>query len=252
MRLGKLFIMRGMNDRMEKRGNPVIGICDDEGLICEELASVIHRVLEKHHLIGEVQYFKSGTDLLKEIYRFGLIFLDMDMPDMDGMEVGREAGKRNPDCQIVIASSREDRFKETYRIHPLRFISKPFDEEEVWDAIKAYMENLIGYGEIEVYRNRKAYRFRQRDIQYIASFKGYIELTVDGCVYRKDVSLKQMEEILENKMFFKVHKSYIVNLLWVKEIQADAVIVGKIRVPLSRRRKREFEDEYIRFDLKYR
>lgn len=237
---------------MKKRGKLDLGICDDEELICKELDSVIHRVLEKQQMIGDVQYFTSGRDLLKEINKFGLVFLDMDMPDMDGMEAGREVEKRNPDCRIVVASAREDRFKETYRIHPLRFISKPFDEEEVWDAIRAYTENLIGYEEIEVYRNRKSYRFRQRDIQYIASFRGYIEFTVDGCVYRKDVSLKQMEETLEKDMFFKVHKSYIVNLFWVKEIRAHEVIVGNIKIPLSRRQKRAFENEYIRFDLKYR
>lgn len=230
----------------------ILGICDDEELICKELMSVIYKVLEEQRITGEVEYFTSGRELLKEIERFGLVFLDMDMPDMDGMEVGREIEAENPECKIVVDSSREDRFKETYRIHPLRFISKPFDEEEVKDAIKAYTENLIGYAEIEMYRNRKSYWFRQRDIQYIASFKGYVEMMVDGCMYRKDISLKQLEETLDKEMFFKVHKSYIVNLLWVKEIRADEVFVGKIKVPLSRRQKREFEDAYIRFDLKYR
>ncbi|MDD6071444.1 MAG: LytTR family DNA-binding domain-containing protein [Clostridiales bacterium] len=237
---------------MEKEEKMILGICDDEELICKELVSVIYKVLEEQRITGEVEYFTSGRDLLKEIDRFGLVFLDMDMPDMDGMEVGREIEAENPECKIVVASSREDRFKETYRIHPLRFISKPFDEEEVKDAIKAYTENLIGYAEIEMYRNRKSYWFRQRDIHYIASFRGYVEMMVDGCVYRKDISLKQLEEILDEEMFFKVHKSYIVNLLWVKEIKADEVFVGKIKIPLSRRQRKEFEDAYIRFDLKYR
>ena len=71
-------------------------------------------------------------------------------------------------------------------------------------------------------------------------------------MYRKAISLKQLEETLDREMFFKVLKSYIVNLLWVKEIRADEVFVGKIKVPLSRRQKREFEDAHIRFDLKYR
>lgn len=56
-------------------------------------------------------------------------------------------------------------------------------------------------------------------------------------MYRKDISLKQLEETLDREMFFKVLKSYIVNLLWVKEIRADELFVGKIKVPLSRRQK---------------
>lgn len=237
---------------MEKKEKLIVGICDDEEMICKELASVIHKIMDEQKIKGEVEYFTSGKDLLKVIDRVGLVFLDMDMPDLDGVEVGKEIEMRNPECKIVVASSREDRFKETYQIHPLRFISKPFDEEEVWDAVQAYTEILIGYTEMEIYHNRKSYRFRQRDIQYIASFKGYVEIVVDGYVYRKDVSLKQLETTLEKELFFKVHKSYIVNLLWVREIRADEVFVGNIKIPLSRRQKREFEDAYIRFDLKYR
>lgn len=237
---------------MEKRGKLILGICDDEELICKELASVIHKIMDEQKITGEVEYFTSGKDLLKVIDRVGLVFLDMDMPDLDGMEVGKEIEIRNPECKIVVASSREDRFKETYRIHPLRFISKPFDEEEVRDAIQAYTENLIGYTEIEMYHDRKSYWFRQRDIQYISAFRGYVEMMVDGCMYRKDISLKQLEDTLDKEIFYKVHKSYIVNLLWVKEVKADEVVVGKIMIPLSRRQKREFEDAYIRFDLKYR
>lgn len=237
---------------MNEEGKLNLGICDDEELVCRELLDVMREVLKEEKIIGEVEYFSSGRDLLKEIRRFDLVFLDMDMPDMDGMEVGREIELKNPQCKIVIASSREDRFKETYKIRPLRFISKPFDKREVRDAVNACIETLIGYSEIEVFLDRKSYWFRQRDIQYIAAFRGYVEITVDGCVYRKDISLKQLEEKLEEKMFYKVHKSFIVNLLWVKEIREDEVVMMNARIPLSRRQKRGFEDAYMTFDIKYR
>ena len=229
-----------------------IAVCDDKERVCIELVNVINRVLEKQGISGEVRYYTSGLELLKEIDRFQLVFLDMDMPVMDGMEVGEEIEIKNPDCRIVIASSREDRFKETYRINPLRFVSKPFKEEEVADAVEAYIEKAIGYTEMEVFKDRISYWFRQRDIQYIASFRGYVEIMVNGDIYRKDVSLKQIEEQLEEKLFFKVHKSYIVNMLWVSKIMKNEVMVGKVAIPISRRQRKDFEDEYINFDIRYR
>ena len=86
-----------------------IVVCDDKERACIELVNVINKVLEKQRISGEVRYYISGLELLKEIDNFQLVFLDMDMPVMDGMKVGEEIETKNPDCRIIIASSRESK-----------------------------------------------------------------------------------------------------------------------------------------------
>lgn len=233
--------------------NVHIAICDDEETICITLQQIVNKVLINNQIMGEVEYFTSGHHLLERIEEFSLAFLDMDMPEMDGTEVGMQIRQCNPECRIVIASAREDRFKETYDIQPLRFISKPFNEIEIEEAIQTYLKRQIGFIEIEVFKGRRSYTFMQRDIQYIASCKGGVEIVIDMEVYHQYVSLDQMEKELEEKLFFKVHKSYIVNMRHItKRLDKEVIIANKVTIPISRRNINGFREAYMKFDIKHR
>lgn len=230
-----------------------IAICDDEEMVRKELANLIQKVLEREHISYILEEFDSGHDLLEHTsHQIDVLFLDMDLPQMDGIETGIRIMKENPFCKIVIASAREDRFKETYKVNPLRFISKPFAEDEIWDAIQAYRNQRIGMEEMEMFQERKTCLICQRDIQYIAAFNSYVEIMVNGTLYRRDISLNKIEKELEKRCFFRVHKSYIVNLFWITDVEEKQVFIGNIKIPLSRRKRKEFEEAYMRFDVKYR
>lgn len=230
-----------------------VAICDDEPVIRKELHKIIRRILKREEITYTLEEFDSGQQVLDEIEHIQLVFLDIEMPQLDGIEAGRQLKLKNPDCQIIIASGREDRFKETYQINALRFISKPFDEEEIREAIQAYLtQALIGMEMIEVFQNRNPSWIRQRDIQYISAYEGGIELMAKGSVYRKELSLIKLEGILDQRCFFQVHKAYIVNLFYVTDYTEKEVLVGKVRIPLSRRNRKKFESAYMDFDIQYR
>ena len=164
-----------------------VAICDDEELVRQDLIRVLQRVLEKEQFFYEIYAFSSGAELLGSKEDIQLLFLDMDMPGLDGIDVGMRVLEKHPWCRIVIASGREDRFKETYKVRPLGFVSKPFDEEEIRDVIMEYDGATIGTETIEVFKDREAFHVQQRDIRYVAAFSGYVEMLVDGELYRKNV-----------------------------------------------------------------
>ena len=175
------------------------------------------------------------------------------MPELDGIAVGKLLKKKNPECQIIIASGRGDRFKETYQIDTLRFVSKPFDEEEIWEAIQAYQNKyMIGMDKMEVFLNRNAVWIRQKNIQYLSAYKGGVEIMVNGVLFRKEISLNRIKEQLDRICFYQVHKAYVVNLFHVTGFTEKEVAVGKIKIPLSRRNRKKFESTFMEFDIKYR
>ncbi len=229
-----------------------IAVCDDEQIVRLDLLRVLQRVLEKEQIPYKLYAFSSGIELLERISDIQLLFLDMDMPEIDGIDVGMKIQEINPRCKIVIASGREDRFKETYKVKPLGFVSKPFEEDEIRDIIRMYDVAMIGRETIEVFKDRQSYHIPQRDIKYIAAYNGYVEMLVDGELYRKNVSLNQLEQVLVKEIFYKVHKSYIVNLFWVTEISEQEVRVDNVKFPLSRRQRKDIKNVYMEFDVKYR
>lgn len=113
-----------------------IAICDDEPLILERLTELVKKVIKETGKPFTICGFQSGQDLIKQIETYHMVFLDMEMPEMDGIQTGREILKRNSECKIVVTSDRMERFKEVLQIKAFRFITKPFDVEEIREAVK--------------------------------------------------------------------------------------------------------------------
>lgn len=229
-----------------------IAVCDDEEILRRKLKIMLYDILNEAKVSGTVKDYASGNELLNNIEQFDLVFLDIDMPEMDGIEVGRKIQQKNPDCRIVMASGREDRFKETFQLSPLRFISKPYAEDEILDALQAYQNRKIGMEELEVYKDRQLYTFRQRDIQYVVSNGNFVDVSINNIFYRMNCSLNAMEDLLDKRCFFRIHKGYIVNLIFVTGYEDDKVWIDKIKFRLSKRRKKEFDQFYVDYDIKYR
>lgn len=229
-----------------------IALCDDEEQARKELTDRLRVVLEEEDIAYELFCFSTGYELLESIEEMQIVFLDMDMPELDGAIVGERILQRNEDCKVVVASGREDRFKETYRFHAFRFVSKPFKIEELREALQAFWRQQIGMGQIEVFSDRTAFHIRQKEIRYISAYNSYVEIMTDNTLYRKDISMNKIEELLEKELFFRIHHSYIVNMLWITERREQEVLIGHIKLPVSRRQRKKFSKAYKEFDTMYR
>ena len=229
-----------------------IGICDDQIEVAKILYQYIVDVQKKYNYQWEIEIFVSGKELLKEAKKFDLVFLDIEMPELDGIETGKEIRKINPFCRIIMATGMEKRFKEAFHIQAFRFITKPFDMREIEEALNSAESADIGNTLIEMSFNRERYVVKQRQIQYIQAFNGYSEIIVDNVTMRKEISMNDIEQILDSRIFVRIHRQYIINLCWVDNYVDGYVYVGNRKIQISRRKKKEFEKKYVEYDICYR
>lgn len=230
-----------------------IAICDDILEMTKFMTNIISNIMDEKKIEYEILAFQSGKDLLENISNVNLVFLDLEMPEMDGIETGECIRRENEKCKIIVASAREDRMKEVFRLDAMRFVSKPYDREEIMEAMDAYLQICqVGLRRIEVYKNRIPYYIMQREIRYIQAYNGAVNIYACDTVFHKEVTLSKMEEMLDEHIFFKIHKAIIVGLGFVTEYTKDKVFIDKEILPLSRRNRKEFERVFMDFDLKYR
>lgn len=233
-----------------------VGICDDELLITEVLQEKILRIAYKYKWDISVSCFNAGRTLLETIDNLEVVFLDIDMPELDGIETGKKICEMNDDCKIIMATGRVDKFKEAFRIQAFRFVTKPFEDTELEEALQAVMDTQIGMETIELYEKRNPYYIPQKDILYISAYNGYSEFVVSGReterILRKDNSLSEIEKELSKDLFFRVSRQYIINLGKVLQFHNGMIHIHDKRISVSRRRKKAFEQVYIEYDLKYR
>jgi len=226
-----------------------IGICDDYPQVAQALAKTVTRLSEKNSVTVSCRIFHSGEELLKNINQFSVVFLDIEMPGLDGVETGKKIRQLNPDCRIIMATGRVDRISEVFFFQAFRFVKKPFRDEEVEEALISALKKRDGEETIEVYLDRNLCEVKQKDIVYVQAFNGYSEFVINGKRFRRETSLNDVEEELNPRLFFRIHRQYIVNFGSIEGRTDSYVVVGGTKIPISRRKRKDFEKEYIKYDV---
>lgn len=229
-----------------------IGICDDEPIFAEQLKEIILQFNVNPSINLDVYTFSSGFILLEEVHNLDLIYLDLHMPEIDGISVGKRINVIKDSIKIIIATSMVERYKEAFYIHAFRMITKPFQIQEVFNSLQDFIQCCRGFKEIRAYRNRKEYHIFQKDIEYIIAYDSYVEIYANGYFFRKETSLLELESELDMGLFFRTHRKYLVNLLHSTNIKDGVISVNSKIIPVSKRKRKQFEMAYIEFDLKMR
>ena len=234
----------------------VIGICDDELQICKIIEKKIRTIL--HKLYGDddeyfdIRVYCSAKDLLEKIENIDIVFLDVEMPEMDGMEAGKIIFERNPECRIIIATSNEKRYSEAFRFYAHRYLNKPLQQEEIREAIVSAVSRTVGNSTIEVYQNKIKYNIAQNEIYYIRSYNGYIQIYTANDVFTKNMSLEQIEKELDDRLFFRIHRQYIVGFKNISGFFKNIVkLINGEELEISRRNRIKFERAYVEYDLNF-
>ena len=229
-----------------------IAICDDVVEQTLKLQKYICDYCEGNHAEYKLHIYTSGEELVSDAEKFDIIFLDIEMPGLDGIETGREIRAKNCKCRIIMATVMVDRMKEAFFIEAFRFIVKPFEKSEVEEALDACMKRVLGSGNISLYCDRIEYVIHQSEIRYVVTYDSYCEYRVKDKVLRSEDSLKKLEKTLDGRLFFRINRKYIVNMAQIKRYKNGVLHMGDVEILVSRRRKKEFEQAFMEFDLKYR
>ena len=230
----------------------VIGICDDEIVAVQQIEKIVTDYLEKVKKEARILLFQSGKELLEHIEKLNILFLDIEMPEIDGIEVGKIIGKRNRDCKIIMATNRVERFKEAFKIDAFRFVTKPFSAREIEEALQDAFDTMIGMDDMEFYENRILHKIQQKDIKYLKTYGSFIEAIVGNRILRKEISLTKLEELLDRNIFYRINREIVVNMFHIGSYKNDIITIETQKFKVARRRKKDFEKAFIEFDLKYR
>ena len=230
-----------------------IGICDDELIVASMLKDMVDEVLKSQEISATVEIFTLGTQLLENAVILDAVFLDIDMPEIDGIEVGKEICHKNPNCIIIMATGREDRYREAFKIRAVDFITKPFKKHNIEEAIEEIIKHQVGQKKLNMYYNRKLYAILEKEIVMIESYNGYVQCLTENTVFRKESSLNQMMEEVDQRIFFRINRKEIVNMYYIDKYSNSGIIkIKDKKLRISRDRKKEFEKAYVKFDLNYR
>ena len=213
-------------------------IVDDEPLALELLESYVSRT-PFLHLVDRCDSAIKALSVIEET-PVDLIFLDIQMPELNGLELSRLVGNK---VKIIFTTAFEQYAIEGFRVDALAYLLKPFNYSEFLRAATKALRTRPAPESIFVKSDYKLVQVQLKDILYIEGLKDYIRIqTEDGQGFLTLMSMKSIEDFLPADTFVRVHRSYIINMNKIKTIERNRIIFGKVYIPISDSYKDRFTE----------
>ena len=221
-----------------------IAICDDQLDICGQLELLVEKILKNKKVKYNIDVYSSGMELCKEMSEteYQLVFLDVEMPEKNGVEIGRYIREKlkTEKIQIVYISSKEESAMSLFELRPINFLIKPLRMEQIEKVIDKYMvvSEIHNYF-FEWQKGKEHYKIPMDKINYFEISGRKIHMLAENMQAEFYGSIEEINDRLNKEKFLFIHKSTIVNYDYVKKISYEQVemVDGRVFSISQSRRK---------------
>ena len=230
-----------------------IALLDDDKTALLISKGAIESFFQEKNIAISLDAFSSPVNFLamakEENYR--LVFLDIDMPELNGLEVGEQIKAINPQTDIIYLSQREDLVFDTLKLHPFGFIRKSKIIQDFANVLELFVNTVLNTNsenkKITLSSKTETIAADIDQIMYIEGNRNYQTFYLkDGSVFDARVLMGDLENKLKEHGFIRVHKGYLVNYLYIRQIAVNEVcLTNNKKLPLSSKRKDEIMEEYL-------
>ena len=224
-------------------------ICDDDSLSIERTKEYIMEFFSLNQLnCPEIATFTDGESLLADSGEKDVLFLDIEMPGVNGVFVGNELKKRNENIIIFVVTSYSEYLDDAMRFHVFRYLSKPLDKERFFrnlqDALKQYSSTSE---KIAIETKDGITTVNQSDIIFVEISGRKTIVHTTGKDYLSVHPMQYWEEKLPQNCFFQSHRSFRIHLGHVSDFDHETIRLfhNKFQAYLTKRKYTQFKEAYL-------
>ena len=230
-----------------------IVICEDEKAFSNVLIEYINEWAKTTSVFVEIFTHITAEKFLYEWENsedYDMIFLDIKMGSMTGMELAQIIRKSNKDIPIVFATNMKEYAIAGYSVDAMQYLLKPVRKEDCFACLdRVYQSDRIKkffmFNDLD-----KTFRIPHEDIIYIEKFahNAVIVTMKNEYTFRKTIS--QLLEELNDNLFVQCHKSYIINIRHIDSLSKSfAVMSNNKEVPVSKNMVKEINEQFYKYNV---
>lgn len=225
-----------------------IAVCDDDEIILACISKEIQLAFQCYKQDITIDQYRSSEKLLFHItsgHHYDVLFLDVDMPSLSGIEMGKQLRAQADNCIIVFISSYERFVFDALQVSPFRYIRKSKFIEEVKEAVKALVHEFKFQDRLVTIHSQNSHLvLKPQNIIYVECNNKMLKIVLNDHSVFIRYQLSKLQQILIDFGFIRIHKGYLVNYRYISSVEGtDIVLESGSKLPVSKYRMKGVIDE---------
>ena len=231
-------------------------ICEDQSSELQFISKELEKAFHKHKLPVHFETYQSSKKVLEKLSQndcyYDLLFFDIEMPGINGIELCRRIRQSHPDSLVIFISNKEELVFQTFEVQPFRFIRKNHFLKELDQLILAISSELSSREGIQIsvqeLHSSTIYTWNINQILYIEALGKRCQVITKYGTTNLQYRFMNFESQLIPHGFLKPHRSFLVNYKYISVIEKDLILLDNgERIPLSRNRVTEIKRQFMQY-----
>lgn len=225
-----------------------IAIVDDEKVIREQ----IKKLVEKKQIDCEIDTYGTGEDLLKADSVYEIVFLDIQMEGMNGIETAKALRQKADNTVLIFITGVKEYVFDAFDVAAFHYLIKPIEEKKFWEVcdravLEVTKKKQNPSGQIFIKTRSQSITLEQSDVLYIESRAKKVEIHTKTNIVEAYAAISELEKQLVGS-FYRCHRGYLVNMAFIMEYGNDSITLHNGEtIILSKDKYSEFVKVYMRY-----
>lgn len=230
-----------------------VAVCEDETPIREYLRRLVEQYAGAREIDCKVYLYENGTDLLKTREAFDIILMDYQLDytgESNGMAIAKAIRETDRSVAIIFITNHPQIVFSAFEVNTFRFLVKPVDSHKLFQALDDYHKARDISGALLTKADAMVARYNFHEICYLEGEGKYcvLHLSENGTRVSCRETLASVGKRLPGFLFFRCHKSFIVNFAYVRSFsRREVFLIGGEKLPMGRKKFSEFQELFFHY-----
>ncbi len=229
-----------------------VGLCEDEKIFRDQLTELVKQYFDAKGEKYAIDTYEKGEQLLEvEHTCYSIMFLDVEIKNgMNGLELAKKLRELNHTSFIVFITSHQEEAYKAFEVDAFRYLIKPVQKEKLFEVLDILIQKIKALrNQIVILKTgQNLVKLHMSEILYIETVERKVKICTLKKDYIADNKISELDAQLIENDFFRVHKSYLVNMAYIKEhTHTEVTMQNGIQIFISRLKLASFKKQFVMY-----